>query len=75
LLPKDPTGTHPVIDVHSLMSIIKKVESSGGKTVMPKMEVGNFGLYARVKYTEGNINWYLANTWELLVTDLHSFLF
>ena len=55
MLPKDPIGTHPVIDVSSLDERIKKVESSGGKTVMPKMEVGNFGFYARVKDTEGNI--------------------
>ncbi|WP_316506576.1 VOC family protein [Nitrosopumilus sp.] len=57
LLPKDPTGAHPVIviDVPSLDEHIKKVESAGGKTVMPKMQVGNFGLYARVKDTEDNI--------------------
>jgi predicted enzyme related to lactoylglutathione lyase len=57
LLPKDPTGTHPVIviDVPSLDEHIKKVESAGGKTVMPKMQVGNFGLYARVKDTEDNV--------------------
>ena len=57
LLPKDPTGAHPVIviDVPSLDEHIKKVESAGGKTVMPKMQVGDFGLYARVSDTEGNV--------------------
>ena len=57
LLPKDPTGTNPVIviDVPSLDEHIKKIKSVGGKTVMPKMQVGNFGLYARVKDTEGNV--------------------
>jgi len=57
LLPKDPTGSHPmiVIDVPSLEEHIKKVESSGGKTVMPMMKIGEFGLYARVSDTEGNI--------------------
>jgi len=57
LLPKDPTGPHPmiVIDVPSLEEHIKKVESSGGKTVMPMMKIGEFGLYARVSDTEGNI--------------------
>ena len=57
LLPKDPTGTHPVIviDVPSIDDHIKKVESAGGKTVMPKLQVGNFGLYARVSDTEGNV--------------------
>ena len=57
LLPKDPTGANPVIviDVPSIDEHIKKIESAGGKTVMPKMEVGNFGLYARVKDTEDNV--------------------
>ena len=57
LLPKDPTGGHPVIviDVPSLDDHIKKVESAGGKVVMPKLQVGNFGLYARVSDTEGNV--------------------
>ena len=57
LLKRDPTGAHPliVIDVPSIDEHIKKIESAGGKTVMPKMEVGNFGLYARVADTEGNV--------------------
>ena len=57
LLPKDPTCTHPmiVIDVPSIEEHIKKVESSGGKTVMSVMKIGEFGLYARVSDTEGNI--------------------
>ena len=38
LLKKDPTGEHPVIviDVPSLDEHISKVESAGGKTVIPK---------------------------------------
>jgi len=57
LLPKDPTGEHPVIviDVPSVEEHIKKVESAGGKTVMPVMKIGDFGLYARVSDTEGNV--------------------
>jgi predicted enzyme related to lactoylglutathione lyase len=57
LLPKDPTGAHPVIviGVPSIDEHIKKVESAGGKTVMPKMQIGDFGLYARVADTEGNV--------------------
>lgn len=57
LLPKDPTGSSPVIviDVPSVDDHIKKIESAGGKTVMPKMQVGGFGLYARIADTEGNI--------------------
>ena len=56
LLPKDPTGSHPVIvmDVENIEEHIKKVEASGGKTVMPTMKVGEFGLYARVSDTENN---------------------
>jgi len=57
LLPKDPTGNSPVIviDVPSVDDHIKKIESAGGKTVMPKMQVGDFGLYARIADTEGNV--------------------
>lgn len=57
LLKKDPTGQHPliVIDVPSIDEHIKKIESAGGKTVMPKMKVGNFGLYARIADTEENV--------------------
>jgi len=57
LLKKDPSGEHPVIviDVPSVDEHISKIESAGGKTIMPKMQVGNFGLYARVADTEGNV--------------------
>jgi hypothetical protein len=57
LLPKDPTGEHPiiVIDVPEIDEHIKKVEASGGKTIMPKMKIGEFGSYARVADTEGNV--------------------
>ena len=57
LLKKDPTGPHPVIviDVESVDDHISKIEAAGGKTVMQKMQVGDFGLYARVADTEGNV--------------------
>ena len=57
LFPKDPTCEHPVvvIDVPSVEEHIKKVESAGGKTVMPVLKMGEFGLYARVSDTEGNV--------------------
>ena len=57
LLPKNPNNEHPtiVIDVSSVEEYIKKIESAGGKTVMPVMKIGEFGLYARVSDTEGNI--------------------
>ena len=56
-LKKDPTGPHPVlvIDVESVDDHIAKIEAAGGKTVMPKMQIGEFGLYARVSDTEGNV--------------------
>ena len=57
LLKRDPTGEHPVIviDVANVDDHVSKIESAGGKVVMPKMQVGDFGLYARVKDTEGNV--------------------
>ena len=57
LLKRDETGKHPVIliEVQSIDEHLKKIEQNGGKTVMPKVPVGNFGLYARVKDTEGNV--------------------
>ena len=64
-LKRDPTGEHPVIviDVPSLDEHIKKIESAGGKTIMPKIQVGNFGLYARVADTEGNV----IGIWQTLM--------
>ncbi len=69
LLKKDPTGEHPVlvIDVPSIDEHIKKIESAGGKVVMPKIEIGDFGLYARVADTEGNV----IGIWQLLKQDHH----
>jgi len=57
LLPKNPSGEHPVIviDVPSVEEHLKKIESSGGKTVLSVVPVGDFGLYARVTYPEGNV--------------------
>jgi predicted enzyme related to lactoylglutathione lyase len=65
LLPKVPTGEHPVIviDVPSVEKHIKKVESASGKTVMPVMKIGEFGLYARVSDTEDNV----IDIWQTLV--------
>lgn len=34
---------------------VKKVEGQGGKLVLPKQQVGDMGLYARVSDTEGNV--------------------
>ncbi len=69
LLKKDPTGEHPiiVIDVPSVDEHIKKIESAGGKVVMPALKVGDFGLYARVSDTEGNV----IGIWQLLKEHSH----
>ena len=64
LLARDPTGQHPVIviDVPSIEEHIKKIESFGGKVIMPAIKVGEFGLYARVADTEGNT----LGIWQVL---------
>ena len=44
-----------VISVEDAEACLKKVENSGGKTIVPVSKVGNFGLYARFADTEGNV--------------------
>ena len=55
-LKRDATGEAPiiVIDVSNIEEHLQKIEAAGGKVTMPKTQVGQFGLYARVKDTEGN---------------------
>ncbi len=57
LMARDSTGPYPVlvVDVENLDESLKKIESSGGKVIMPKMQVMDMGLYARVKDCEGNV--------------------
>lgn len=43
-----------VIGVDSIDEHVRKVESSGGKIIMPKTDIGQFGFYARIEDTEGN---------------------
>ena len=64
MLKKDPTGEHPilVIGVDSIDEHVKKIEETGGKIIMPKMSIGQFGFYARISDTEGNI----VGIWEAL---------
>jgi len=59
------TGPVLVIDVPSIDEHIKKVEEAGGSSVMPKVKVGDMGLYAQVKDTEGNI----IGIWESVKKD------
>lgn len=57
LMKRDETGKAPVlvINVPSLDEHLKKIGQAGGKVVMPKQQVMDMGLYARVTDTEGNI--------------------
>lgn len=57
MLKKDPTATYPIliIDVQDVDAHLAQVKQAGGKVVMPKIEIGQFGFYARVADTEGNI--------------------
>lgn len=54
---KNETAPYPivVIKVASIEESLKKIEAVGGKMVMPTQPVGDMGLYARVRDTEGNI--------------------
>ena len=57
LMKRDDTAKHPLvlIEVPSIDEHIKKIRQNGGKTVMPKINAGNLGMYARVEDTEGNV--------------------
>lgn len=51
-----------VIEVPSIDLYAKKIEKAGGKVVMPKQQVGEMGLYMKVKDPEGNI----IGLWQVL---------
>ncbi len=44
-----------VVNVSSIDEYLKKAMSLGGKVVLPKMDIGQFGFYARISDTESNI--------------------
>lgn len=54
-------GTHSqegisiVINVPSIDKYLKKIKAAGSKVVMPQSPVGDFGLYAQITDTEGNV--------------------
>lgn len=56
IMKRSKPGEAPVIvvSVENLDEHLKKIESAGGKVVMPKMQVADMGVYARVTDTEGN---------------------
>ena len=57
MIKKDPTGPYPilVVAVENVDAHAGKVEAAGGRVVMPKIPIGNFGYYARIADPEGNI--------------------
>lgn len=44
-----------VINVPSIDEYLKKIEKAGGKVVWQKEPVGDFGFYAQISDTEGNV--------------------
>jgi predicted enzyme related to lactoylglutathione lyase len=44
-----------VVNVNSVDDALDKIQKAGGKVVLPKQKVGDFGYYARFSDTEGNI--------------------
>jgi predicted enzyme related to lactoylglutathione lyase len=64
MMKRSKPGEQPVIviNVASVEESLRKVEKAGGKVVMPKTQVGEMGLYARVTDTEGNV----IGLWETL---------
>jgi len=48
-------GTTNTIDVPSVDEFAKKIESKGGKVIMPKMAIPGVGYFAQCLDTEGNI--------------------
>lgn len=64
LMKREHHGQSPVIvmQVRSVDDYVKKVQNAGGKIVMPPMNVGTMGRYARITDTEGNV----VGMWETL---------
>ena len=48
-------GISVVVTVESIDEYLKKIQSAGGKMTLPKTPVGNFGFFAQLSDTEGNI--------------------
>jgi uncharacterized protein len=54
---QDPGSSNPVIviKVSNTEEHCKKVEAAGGSVVLAARQVGDMGIYARLKDTEGNV--------------------
>ena len=48
-------GVTNTIDVNSVDEFAKKIQSKGGKVIMPKMAIPQVGYFAQCMDTEGNI--------------------
>ena len=48
-------GTTNTIDVPSIDEFTKKIQSKGGKIIMPKMPILGVGYFAQCMDTEGNV--------------------
>ena len=48
-------GMTNTIDVPSVNEFAKKIESNGGKVIMPKMAIPGVGYFAQCLDTEGNV--------------------
>lgn len=64
MMKRDENSPYPiiVINVDSLEESLKKVREAGGEVTMDIQKVGDMGLYAHIKDTEGNI----IGVWESL---------
>jgi predicted enzyme related to lactoylglutathione lyase len=54
---RESPGEHPIIiiNVPSIADYLEKIQSSGGGVVTPNSPVGDFGFYAEIKDSEGNL--------------------
>jgi uncharacterized protein len=66
MMKRDATAPSPVvvITVDSIKDSLAKIKAAGGTIVMETRQVGDMGLYARIKDTEHNI----IGVWQNLKT-------
>lgn len=57
LMERDKTVISPVLTIHveNIVESLKKIEENGGDVVTQPAKVGDMGMYARFKDTEGNV--------------------
>lgn len=47
-------GTVPYFSFEDIATVLEKVENLGGKILIPKTNIGEFGFFAHIVDTEGN---------------------